>query len=363
MAISTLDSPAPAAELPLAVEDEPEERTLMAIPATPEAPPPVYAAPPQDAVLRAAGADPGGARRAHADGDSGDSGSATPGVRGAATGIRVRAAPSDDGGARGADRPRPPAHHPGQPARGSAGANRERGAGVPASDSREPATFVGQDNDVYAAPEETRASGTFAGQEPSITAATVPAAPQARLSPVPPPPPMLATLDPGPLPGAAPLLAPEPPPDADVEGESTQQLPPDLVASFNQPAPNGPVTVVAKVEPSSAADKARQRRQLGKTLSGRFMLFWQRQSLPKRIGMASVAVVGVLAGLTLLAALAMPSAIRLPGREPFKLSMEPVPDSFGLGSGVRWVHADDKLFDFALRVPHARRGGPALPGE
>ncbi|WP_370645150.1 FHA domain-containing protein [Corallococcus sp. EGB] len=365
MAIPTVDSPGPvsvpAPELPIAVMDEPEERTLMAIQATPAAPPPggvpsheavsALSAPaleePEERTLMAIQATP----------------EAPPPVD--------APPPRDDAFAL----PPPTMEEPEErtvldlrpitpvsplvspPVRVASAA-----PAAPPSDSREPATFVGQDHDVDAAPEETRASGTFAGQEPPIAAAAVPEAPQARLAPVPPPPPEPVTqvgrrqhavpppaLDPGPPPGAAPLLAPTP--SADGEGEGTQPLPPDREDPSIQLVPNGPVTVVAKVEPSSAADKARKRRQLGKSLAGQFQLFWQRQSLPKRIAFVSVSAVVVLAGVTLLAALAMPTAIRLPGREPFTLGMDPVPDSFGLGQGVRWVHADDKLFDFRFVSP------------
>ncbi|MBN9684497.1 MULTISPECIES: hypothetical protein [unclassified Corallococcus] len=320
MAISTVDSPgfaaAPPPVLPAPELDEPEERTLMAIPATPEAPPVQDAPPPQEAspaLLPPVMEEP--EERTVLD------------LR-PITPVRPLVAP---------------------PVRVAIAA--------PAVDSSEPSTFVGQDDDLSAAPEETRASGTFSGQ-----VAPGPVAPAPVWSPpVPPPSPEpvtfagrdrgapAPTLDPGPLPGEAPVLAHVPAPD--VEGDATQPVPAGAEDSFIQPAPNGPVTVVAKVEPSSAADKARRRRQLARSLQGQFVLFWQRQSLPKRIGLASLAAVAVLGVLTLLVALAAPSAIRLPGREPFQLGMDPVPDSFGLGEGVRWVHADDKLFDFRFVSP------------
>ncbi|MFB1481527.1 hypothetical protein [Corallococcus sp. RDP092CA] len=359
MAISTVDSPAPVAELPLAVMEEPEERTLMAIPATPEAPPPAEVAPPQDAgfALPAMSLEEPEERTLMAI-------PATP----EAPPLVEAAPPQDDAPAQLPQEMEEPEERtvldlrPITPVSPLVAPPVRLASATPAaSGSHEPVTFVGQDQDAYVAPEETRASGTFAGQEASVTAAPVFASPPAWSPPVPPPSPEPVTwvgrehaapppaLDPGPLPGSAPLLAPAP--SADAEGDATQPVSPDLDASSTQPAPNGPVTVVAKVEPSSAADKARKRRQLGKTLSGRFLLFWQRQSKLKRIGFASLAAVGGLVVVTLLAALAMPSAIRLPGREPFKLGMEPVMDSFGLGEGVRWVHADDKLFDFRFVSP------------
>nr|WP_255428436.1 FHA domain-containing protein [Corallococcus sp. AB038B] len=320
MAISTVDSLVPAVVPPPVLSlpelDEPEERTLMAIPATPEAPPLEESAPPPAALP----ALPPPMMEEPEERTVLDLRPITPVSPLVAPPVRVASAP------------------------------------VPAPDSSEPSTFVGQDDDLYAAPEETRASGTFTGQ---VAPAPV-APPPASSPPVPPPSPEpvtfvgrdraapAPTLDPGPLPGEFPLA---PVPSADVEGDATQPVPADLEDSFVQPVPNGPVTVVAKVEPSSAADKARQRRQLGKSLQGRFILFWKRQSLPKRIAFASLAGVAVLCVVTLLVALAVPTAIRLPGSEPFKLGMEPVTDSFGLGDGVRWVHADDKLFDFRFVSP------------
>ncbi|WP_244227589.1 FHA domain-containing protein [Corallococcus aberystwythensis] len=321
MAIPTMESPGPvpmlAPVLPVPDLDEPEERTLMAIPATPEAPfldapPLVGAAPPQAAVSVL----PLPTMEEPEERTVLDLRPITP--------VRPLVAPPVRVGS----------------------------VAPPAPGSPEPATFVGQDDAIPAdPPEETRASGTFAGQDAPV--------PAPALAPPPVPSPEPATfvgrkrseespaLDAGPLLREASLLAPSP----DVERETTQPLPPDLEASFTQPVPNGPVTVVAKVEPSSAADKARQRRQLGKTLQGRFLLFWKRQSLPRRIGFASLAGLGALVVLTLLVALAAPSAIRLPGREPSKLGLDPVTDSFGLGEGVRWVHADDKLFDFRFVSP------------
>ncbi|AFE06061.1 adenylate cyclase [Corallococcus coralloides DSM 2259] len=313
MAIASVDSPvsaAPPPVLPLPELDEPEERTLMAIPATPVAPPLEKAPPPQDAspaLLPPAMEEP--EERTVL-----DLRPITPVSPLVAPPVRVVSAPAA------------------------------------AIDSSEPSTFVGQDDDLSLAPEETRASGTFTGQVAPGTAAPAVAPPpepvtfvgRERAAPAP-------TLNPGPLPGETPLLARAPAPNG--EGEATQSVPADREDSFVQPVPNGPVTVVAKVEPSSAADKARRRRQLARSLQGQLVLFWQRQSLPKRIGFASLAAVAVLAVVTLLVALVSPTAIRLPGREPFKLGMEPVTDSFGLGEGVRWVHADDKLFDFRFVSP------------
>ncbi|MHA7631879.1 hypothetical protein [Corallococcus sp. M7] len=321
MAISTVDSPEfaaalPPVALPVPELEEPEERTLMAIPATPEAPPVEDAPPPQEAspaLLPPVMEEP--EERTVL-----DLRPITPVSPLVAPPVRVALA-------------------------------------APSVDSSEPSTFVGQDDDLSSAPEETRASGTFTGQvEPGPVAP-----PPAWSPPVPPPSPEpvtfvgrdraapAPTLDPGPLPGETPVLARVPAPD--VEGDATQPVPADLEDSFVQPPPNGPVTVVAKVEPSSAADKARRRRQLARSLQGQFVLFWQRQSLPKRIGLGALAAVAVLGVVTLLVALAAPTAIRLPGREPFQLGMEPVTDSFGLGEGVRWVHADDKLFDFRFVSP------------
>nr|WP_242588713.1 FHA domain-containing protein [Corallococcus macrosporus] len=320
MAIPSVDSPALAPfALPVPDLDEPEERTLMAIPATPEALPPVQAAPPPDAPFSL----PVPMMEEPEERTVLDLRPITPVSPLVAKPTRIGVAV----------------------------------AAPPAAGAPEPATFVGQDDAIPTEPpEETRAAPmTSAGQDAVAAPAWSPFVPP----PAPEPEPVTLVgrnrssapkLDAGPLPGEAPLLAPVPVPE--VGGDATvPPAPPSLELPAIQPEAKGPVTVVAKIEPSSAADKARQRRQLGKTLKGRFVLFWQRQSLPKRIGIASLAGLGALAVVTLLVALVVPSAIRLPGREPSKLGMDPVMDSFGLGDGVRWVHADDKLFDFRFVSP------------
>ncbi|WP_372241107.1 FHA domain-containing protein [Corallococcus terminator] len=233
--------------------------------------------------------------------------------------------------------------------------------------SAEPPTYVGQDQDIPAAPPDDALSDvqTFIGKDgPGAPPVLAPS--PARSAPVAPPPPFDPAFDPvtfvgkdRPAAAAPPASLAASPPAAGAgllallssdEGDATQPLPPsDPDASSSQPARS--VTVVAKVEPSSAADKARRRRQLARSLGGQFVLFWSRQSLLRRVGYASLAGVVVLAALFGVVTAVTSQSLRLPGREPFKLGLEPVPDSFGFGQGVRWSHVDDKVFDFRFVSP------------
>ncbi|NBD09500.1 hypothetical protein [Corallococcus silvisoli] len=405
MAIPTVESPEPGfpppPELPLAGFDEPEERTLMAIPATPDVPslvaePSPHIAPsmlpastmdePEERTMldlrpitpvsplvappvRHSGALPtnGTDEPATFVGQDDEVPSGPP----AEAEELVTFVGQDEPGAR------PPALAPPSAWGAPVGppspepvtfVGRDQGGVSPSSwsspaepDSPELVTAVGRDQGGVSpsswgspaepdSPELVTAVGRDQGGVP-------PSAAWGSSVPPPPPDPVTfvrrppgaspAVLDPGLLPGEVRALALHPRPEAD--GDTTEPVN-DLEASSSQPVPAGPITVVAKVAPSSAADKARQRRQLGRSLHGKFLLFWQRQSLPRRIGFASLGVLSVLALLALLVSVA-PAGLRLPGREPFKLGLEPVTDSFGLGDGVRWAHADDKLFDFRFVSP------------
>ncbi|MCY1030837.1 FHA domain-containing protein [Corallococcus sp. BB11-1] len=326
MAISTVASPEPfappppvaSAELAFPDPDEPEERTLMAIPAVqaPPEPPPGNAPPPE---VVAAAAPPPLVQEEEVE---------------ERTVLDLRPITQVNPLV-----PRPvlhvaPAAKPAVP--------------VTPAVSEEPATYVGKDQALPPSPpDEPSETKTFIGQD----------------GPVPPPPPMPdpvtfvgkerrdVAAPPAMLAGASPsggadllaLLSPE-------ENDSTQSLPPsDSEASSVQPARS--VTVVAKVEPSTAADRARRRRQLARTLGGQVILAWNRQSRLRRVGFVSLACVVVLATLFGVVSLVSRSSLGLPGREPFKLGLETVPDSFGLGQGVRWIHADDKVFDFRFVSP------------
>jgi hypothetical protein len=359
MAIPTMDSSedasaSPSPLLPVPGFDEPEERTLMSIPSASEAPAPQGIAPGISVVLSAPTLEEPEERTLL------DLRPITPVSPLVAPPVRHVAAPPVS----------------------------------PATDADEPSTFVGQDDDIPAAPPaESPEPVTFAGQDPlqpleepedvaTFAGRDAPSPSPSWSPPVPPPSPEVPTfvgdkarlatavppapLDPGSLLDEAAVLTRIPRPDED--GDATQPLPPDAPgvqvlpgpeipapldgeASITQDAPARSITVVARVEPSSAADKARQKRELGRTLRGRFLLFWRTQSLPKRIGLASAVGIACVGLVALLVNLASSTSFRLPGREPYKLGLDPVTDSFGLGDGVRWVHADDKRFDFQFVSP------------
>nr|WP_279636964.1 FHA domain-containing protein [Corallococcus llansteffanensis] len=315
--------PVAAPELPFADADEPEERTQMAIPVA-LATPPLNESPPHEAPPALPPTDPD-----------------EPEER---TVLDLRPI------ARVSPLVAPPMLH------GVSGAVASAAAG-----SEEPATFVGTDDDLPpASPVESPEPPTFMGKDVpgAVPNRAPPLPPSALVAPLEPepatftgqdprvlaePPP---ALDPGLLLGEADLLAAQPPADA----STTESGPTDPDAS-QPPVRSGPVTVVAKVEPSSAADEARRRRRLARTLGGQFVLFWQRQSRLRRIGYASVAGLVLLVTVFGVLSVVSPTTLGLPGREPYKLGLQPVTDSFGLGQGVRWVHVDDKAFDFRFMSP------------
>ncbi|WP_208719073.1 hypothetical protein, partial [Corallococcus sicarius] len=332
MAISAVDLPEPtftgapavAAELPLVDSDEPEERTQMAISAV-DLPEPAFTAPPAEAAEPPFG-----------ESDEPEE----------HTVLDLRPL------ARVSPLVAPPVLH---------GASAPRAVASAAAGSEEPPTFVGKDADLSPAPPvEAPEPPTFVGKDvpgaaPAVAPPPPPSAPVAPLEPEPatfaaqdprgvaePPP----ALDPGLLLGEADLLAAHSPADANA----TESGPADLDASA-EPVRSGPVTVVAKVEPSSAADEARRRRRLARSLGGQVVLFWQRQSLPRRIGYASLTGLVLLAAVVGLLSVVSPTSLGLPGREPSKLGLSPVTDSFGLGERVLWTHVDDKAFDFRFMSP------------
>jgi hypothetical protein len=115
------------------------------------------------------------------------------------------------------------------------------------------------------------------------------------------------------------------------------------------------ITKVVPPKPAgpSAAERARLRRQLQTTFSGRLLSRWRE--LPPRLR----ATAGVVTGLVIVASLALILRMFLPAAgsgggprlEPSKLSAEILSDSFGLGEGVTWNRPDLKEFQFQFASP------------
>lgn len=105
--------------------------------------------------------------------------------------------------------------------------------------------------------------------------------------------------------------------------------------------------------PLSAAERARQRRELSKSASGKAQLFWQDASKPVRI------VVGLLLGVLGLGTLGAVGYVVIPRSagparvEPKELVVNgaPIAESFGEGEGVTFRQIDQKAFEFSTASP------------
>ncbi|MCP3098565.1 hypothetical protein LZ198_06710 [Myxococcus sp. K15C18031901] len=102
----------------------------------------------------------------------------------------------------------------------------------------------------------------------------------------------------------------------------------------------------------TAAELARRRRELASTRWGQLLLGWRALPLARRLLAITVSlfVLGVASGALILAFRKV-VASGAGALEPMALGVEPVVDSFGVGEGVKWVHADEKSFDFQFVAP------------
>ncbi|MFY2557727.1 FHA domain-containing protein [Corallococcus terminator] len=140
------------------------------------------------------------------------------------------------------------------------------------------------------------------------------------------------TMAPGPAPMAlAPASAPPPP-----SPDPTTKVSP-------VPVPTGP----------TAADRARKRRALASTRGGQLWLWWRGLPLARKLLTSTVTlfVLGLAGSALAFVFLPAGGATGGQGSEPLSLGVERVPDSFGLGEGVRWEHSDQKSFDFQFAAP------------
>lgn len=106
-----------------------------------------------------------------------------------------------------------------------------------------------------------------------------------------------------------------------------------------------------KASALSAADRARIRREAS-GMDARVRIFWlDATPARRRLAVVAVAVAALMAVLiTVSQTLGVGSRTRL-GPEPQLLKREPVRQSFGLGAGVDFVHADKKRFEFEFNSP------------
>jgi pSer/pThr/pTyr-binding forkhead associated (FHA) protein len=102
----------------------------------------------------------------------------------------------------------------------------------------------------------------------------------------------------------------------------------------------------------SAAERARLRRELQRSTSGRLQLAWQDLSTPLKVVVSLVLGALTLAALGALVMVALPKrAQRLVEPTELKPNGEPVRASFGLGDDVDFKRADLKAFTFSYTSP------------
>ena len=130
------------------------------------------------------------------------------------------------------------------------------------------------------------------------------------------------------------------------------------VAAKPRPSRVIPATPAPQAEPEpavpTAADRARERRELQRSTTGRAQLLWNELPRPTRIA------VGIISGLATLGMLALLVSAVMPKRvakkyEPTELvpNGETIPDSFGLGDSVTFPRPDMKSFTFPFSAPTA----------
>jgi pSer/pThr/pTyr-binding forkhead associated (FHA) protein len=102
----------------------------------------------------------------------------------------------------------------------------------------------------------------------------------------------------------------------------------------------------------SAAERARQRRELQKSSVGRAQLLWSDLSKPAQIAVGLVGSLAIIAGLGLVVMAVMPKRVAKKV-EPVELvaNGEPIAESFGEGDDVDFPRSDQKSFTFTSAAP------------
>lgn len=226
--------------------------------------------------------------------------------------------------------------------------------------------FTDDDAPATAAPSSTMADppeddeeAVDPGGDPNATMVKPPRAPTGAIKKVPPP--RRAPTPPPPEPEEE--ESAEPPEDepqdeapAEEEGDDTRDVPPRAIQKRGAAAAapvRGARPAAAPLAPVSAAERARQRRELQKSTSGRAMLLWNDLPLPGKVvlGIGMLAVVaGMLVGLVMLV---MPKrVVRKVEEVTLAPNADPLPESFGLGD-VDFEKPDQKSFTFSYASPTA----------
>ncbi len=173
-------------------------------------------------------------------------------------------------------------------------------------------------------------------------------------------------------PAAAPLAKPRPAarrPNSRPSSPGEPQEPPPDDGSTRNFAPSAPRTLSrrtgstpARVRPPepepeqesalSAAEKARQRRELQKSTAGRVQLMWLELSKPARTVATLVLGAIGLSALGFIAVLAYPKTVEK-RIEPVEMkpNSDPITASFGLGPDVDFSRPDMKSFTFSFASP------------
>ncbi len=119
--------------------------------------------------------------------------------------------------------------------------------------------------------------------------------------------------------------------------------------------PAAPPVAIAAAEPElSAADRARERRELQRSSMGRLQVLWSEFPRPTRIAVGLISALLTVAMLGTLVRAVMPKRI-VKKNEPEQLTPngEPLSDSFGDGDGVDFSRPDMKSFTFTFASPTA----------
>lgn len=200
-------------------------------------------------------------------------------------------------------------------------------------------------------------------EDPNATLLKPPSRPSAAIQKAAKKPPVARRPPPREEPEEEPEAEPEDDPEEPAEkvGNDTKDfaVPPPKSLS-RRPAVSGPP---ARARPAdegeaapvlSAAERARQRRELSKSAGGKFQLLWQDLSKPARIVLSLVGGVFALGFMGLLVYAVMPKRVQKHA-EPVELRPggDPLPDVFGYGDGVDFERPDMKSFTFTYESPTA----------
>ncbi|MFT3709600.1 MAG: FHA domain-containing protein [Archangium sp.] len=200
-------------------------------------------------------------------------------------------------------------------------------------------------------------TGDEGGEDPNATMLKPPSKPIAAMVRKPPP---RRAPDPEPEEEPASEEAPAEEEDEAASANSTKNFevpPPRAMARRNTSAPARPSRPAAEesdAEPVqlTAAERARQRRALQQSTSGRAQLLWSDLSLPAKI------VVGGIGGIAVIAMLGLAVMAVIPKKVNRRIEVmtlnangDPLPDAYGLGDEVDIEKPDMKSFNFQYDSP------------